>query len=226
MFRKNATDLKGSGALFDKAVKLFKQYDSMVTYTKQPMRINFPSGASIFFTGLDGQSGMDSIQGIEITAAMVDEATHLTEEEVWWIISRLRTNAKGIEPNIWLTCNPDIDSFLFKWVGWYLYPEGTLIGDELVEGRPDPDKNCKVRWFLTGVDGAMIWGDSKEYFYNNYPELTSPDTDLQPETFTFIGASCKDNPLMLKANPKYESNLLKLPRVKRERLYYGKQIAA
>lgn len=189
------------------------------------MRINFPSGASIFFTGLDGQSGMDSIQGIEITAAMVDEATHLTEEEVWWIISRLRTNAKGIEPNIWLTCNPDPDSFLFKWVEWYLHPEGTIVNGDLVEGRPDPKKNCVQRWFLTGEDGGMIWGDSKEYFYNTYPELTSPESELQPETFTFIGATCKDNPLMLKANPKYESNLLKLPRVKKERFYFGSWLA-
>lgn len=225
VFRKNATDLKGSGALFDKAVKLFKQFDSRVTYTKQPMRINFPSGASIFFTGLDGQSGMDSIQGIEITAAMVDEATHLTEEEVWWIISRLRTNAKDIEPNIWLTCNPERDNYLHKWVDWYLYPEGTVVNGELVEGRPDPSKNCKIRWFLTGDDGQMFWGDSKEYFYEMYPELTSPTSELQPETFTFIGATCKDNPLMLKANPKYESNLLKLPRVKKERLYFGSWLA-
>ena len=225
VFRKNASDLRGSGALFDKAVKLFKQYDSRVTYTKQPMRINFPSGASIFFTGLDGQAGMDSIQGIEITCAMIDEATHLTEEEVWWIISRLRTNAKGIEPNIWLTCNPERDNYLHKWIDWYLYPEGTVIDGELVEGRPDPAKNCKVKWFLTDESSGMIWGDSKEYFYETYPELTSPTSELQPETFTFIGASCKDNPLMLKANPKYESNLLKLPRVKKERLYYGNWLA-
>lgn len=225
VFRKHSTDLKGSGALFDKAVKLFKQFDSRVTYTKQPMRINFPSGASIFFTGLDGQTGMDAIQGIEITAAMVDEASHLSEEEVWWIISRLRTNAKGIEPNIWLTCNPDIDSFLFRWVEWYLYPEGTIVDDVLVEGRPDPAKNCSTRWFLTTNDSSMIWGDSKEYFYETYPELTSPTSELQPETFTFIGSTCKDNPLMLKANPKYESNLLKLPRVKKERLYYGNWLA-
>ena len=225
VIRKAATDLKGSGGLFDKAVKLFKQYDDRVTYTKQPMRINFPSGASIFFTGLDGQAGMDSLQGIEISAAMIDEATHLTEEEVWWVISRLRTNAK-MSPNIWLTCNPDIDSFLFNWVQWYLYPEGTVVDDQLVEGRPDPKKNCTLRYFLTDPDGKMIWGDSKEYFYKLFPELTSPETDLQPESFVFIGATCKDNPLMLKANPKYESSLMNNPnRIKRERLYYGNWLA-
>ena len=225
VFRKNATDLKGSGGLFDKAIKLFKQYDQKITYTKQPMRINFPSGASIFFTGLDGQAGMDAIHGIEITCAMIDEATHLSEEEVWWIISRLRTNASGIEPNIWLTCNPDIDSFLFNWVYWYIYPEGHMIDGELVEGRPDKDKNCKIRYYITTDADGIIWGDSKEYFYENYPELTSPTSKLQPESFTFIGATCKDNPLMLENNPKYESNLLKLPRVKKERLYYGNWLA-
>ena len=90
--RKNASDLKGGGGAFDLACKMFKAYDKRVRITKQPMRIVFPhpdnpseDGASIFFTGLDGQSGQDSLQGKEISAAMLDEATHLTESDIWWV---------------------------------------------------------------------------------------------------------------------------------------------
>ena len=58
VFRKNATDMKGGGGLFQNAVRMFMAYDEKVTYTKQPMCITFPSGATINFTGLDGDQGI------------------------------------------------------------------------------------------------------------------------------------------------------------------------
>lgn len=229
VIRKNASDLKGSGGAFDLAKKMFKAFDKRVRITKQPMRITFPhpddareDGASIFFTGLDGQVGQDSLQGKEITAAMVDEATHLTESDIWWISSRLRTNASGVEPNLWLTCNPDPDSFLLPMIEWYLYPKGTYVDGKLVEGRPDPEKNGLIRYYLM-VDEKLVWSDNEQELYDKYSDVIYADPlspDL-PQSFKFIGATCKDNPLMLQANPRYESNLLKMPRIKRERLYYG-----
>ena len=137
MFRVNATDIKKEGGLFWTAVKLFQEYDPLVTYTTQPMVIKFPhpdpkerkkkkKGATISFTGLDDQEGMKSIQGINISAIMFDEATQGGEEEFWWAITRLRTEAK-MSPNIWLTCNPDESSYVLKqFVHWWLYPRGTF----------------------------------------------------------------------------------------------------
>ena len=90
VFRTNATDLKKQGGAFPTAVKMFTAYDPRVTYTQQPMVIKFPSGATISFTGMDDEAGRKAIQGIEISAAMVDEAANMLEEDVWWIISRLR----------------------------------------------------------------------------------------------------------------------------------------
>lgn len=137
VFRVNATDIRKEGGLFWSAVKLFQEYDPLVTYTTQPMVIKFPhpdpkkrkakqKGATISFTGLDDQEGMNAIQGINISAAMFDEATQGGEEAFWWLITRLRTEAKMI-PNIWLTCNPDENSFVLKqFVHWWLYPRGTF----------------------------------------------------------------------------------------------------
>ena len=51
VFRLNATDMKGGGGLFQTACRMFQAYDSRVKYTKQPMCIYFPSGATINFTG-------------------------------------------------------------------------------------------------------------------------------------------------------------------------------
>ena len=228
VFRKNATDLKGGGGAFREAVKMFTAYDKRVKYTKQPMCIYFPSGATINFTGLDGEAGMNAIQGIQISAAMLDEATHFTEEEVMWIISRLRTSAK-MKPCIWLTCNPSPDSFLRKWLEpYHLYPMGTHVDGELVEGRPKPDADGVTRYYIRNGN-EMVWGDTAEEIIEKYGHLYPKDkngkTTCNPRTFIFISATCLDNPPLLEANPEYVSNLMSLPRITKERLLLGNWFA-
>ena len=79
VIRKNASDLKGAGGAFDEALEMFSRYDRNLKHTKQPMQMTFSSGAKIFFTGLDGEAGMKSLQGKQISAILLDEATHFTE---------------------------------------------------------------------------------------------------------------------------------------------------
>ena len=228
VFRKNATDLKGGGGAFREAVKMFTAYDKRVKYTKQPMCIYFPSGATINFTGLDGEAGMNAIQGIQISAAMLDEATHFSEEEVMWIISRLRTSAK-MKPCIWLTCNPSPDSFLRKWLEpYHLYPMGAHVDGELVEGRPKPDADGVTRYYIRNGN-EMVWGDTAEEIIEKYGHLYQKDKNgkstCNPRTFIFISATCLDNPPLLEANPEYVSNLMSLPRITKERLLLGNWFA-
>ena len=225
VFRLNATDMKGGGGLFQTACRMFKAYDSRVKYTKQPMCIYFPSGATINFTGLDGESGLESIRGIEISGAMIDEGSQFDEDTVFWVTSRLRTKAKMI-PNLWITCNPLPDSYLCKWLeNHYLYPRGHVLDDELVEGRPNKDTDGVLRWFLR-IGNEIKWGDTKEELLNRYSKDFPLDrntglTTCMPRTFRFISATCHDNPPLLEADPNYVANLLNLPRVEKERLYYG-----
>lgn len=225
VFRLNATDMKGGGGLFQTACRMFQAYDKRVTYTKQPMCIRFPSGATINFTGIDGESGLESIRGIEISAAMIDEGSQHNEETVFWIISRLRTKAKMI-PNIWITCNPSPHSFLCKWLEqYYLYPRGTYVDGELVEGRPNPKVDGDLRWFLR-VGNEMKFGATKQELVDLYGstfpiDRLSGKTTCQPRSFKFISATCHDNPPLLQSDPNYVANLLNLPRVEKERLYYG-----
>lgn len=223
--RKNATDFKKGGGAFEEAIRMFKAYDSGMTYTKQPMQINFSSGATINFIGLDGSSGMDSVQGIQITCAMVDEATHLSEEEIMWLITRLRATSDNIEPCIWLTCNPDPESFLCDWLSdYYLYPVGTVVDNELVEGRPNVERNGDTRYFLR-VGNDMKWSSSYEDLFEQYKHLYPLDEDGKstciPQSFCFIGATVLDNPLMMKKNPNYVAQLASSPRIKMERLLKG-----
>ena len=225
VFRLNATDMKGGGGLFQTACRMFQAYDKRVKYTKQPMCIYFPSGATINFTGIDGDSGLDSIQGVEISAAMVDEAAQHLESTIFWIISRLRTKAKMI-PNIWLTCNPDPDSFLKGWLDkYYLHQKGTLEEGELIEGRPNLSRDGDIRWFIR-IGDEVVWGSSKEELIKEHSHKFPIDrlsglNTCQPRSFKFISATCHDNPPLIESDPNYVSNLLNLPRVEKERLYYG-----
>lgn len=229
VIRKNASDLKGAGGAFDEALEMFGKYDKKMTYTKQPMEIKFSSGAKIYFTGLDGEAGMKSLQGKQISAIMLDEATHFTEEEIVWAESRLRTKAK-MTPNIWLTCNPDMGSVIFTWIkDFYLYPKGCVIDNELVEGRADPEKDGTLRYYLK-VGNKTEWGESKEELIEKFGDRFPKDkvtgkTTASPKSFTFISATCLDNPPLLEANPDYVSTLAALPRVTRERLLFGNWLA-
>lgn len=103
------------------------------------------------------------------------------------------------------TMNPEPDSWVRKWVDYYLFPEAHEL-----HGRPDPEKQGKVRWFVR-VDNEMMWGDSKEELEERYPGST-------PLSFTFISASVYDNPYIEKS---YIAFLEGLPRIQKEILLYG-----
>ena len=230
VFRLHATDLKKEGGAFWTAVKIFQAFRKGTTYTQQPMVIRFPSGASVSFLGMDDKAGREAIQGIEISAAMCDEATHFQEEDIWWIVSRLRTNAK-MSPCIWLTCNPDPNSYILPWIkDFYLYQEGDHVGDELVEGRPKDETNGRERYYLR-VGNDIKWGDTFEELYDQYHHkfginpLTGENL-CKPRTFMFIGATCFDNPEAMKKNPDYVSSLASQPRVTMERLLKGNWFAS
>lgn len=229
VIRKNASDLRGAGSAFDEALAMFTLYDPDLNSTKQPMQITFSNGAKIYFTGLDGEAGMKALQGKQISAILLDEAAHFTEEEIVWAESRLRTKA-NMTPNIWLTCNPDMSSIIFTWIkDFYLYPKGTVIDGELVEGRAIPEKDGVVRYYLK-VGNTTEWGETPEELIKKFGDRFPKDkktgkTTAIPKSFTFISATVLDNPPMLEANPDYVSTLAALPRITRERLLYGNWLA-
>ena len=58
-----------------------------------------------------------------------------------------------------------------------------------------------------------------ERFGHRFPkDKTTGKTTASPKSFTFISATCLDNPPLLEANPDYVSTLAALPRITRERL--------
>ena len=174
--RKNSTAIMKAGGLFEQAKRIYTKVFPPINGKPQiqakikEQKLVFPSGASVSFSHYENDSAGDLYQGIEMSSVFYDEGTHASESHLWWLFSRLRTEADmgDCEPCMWISCNPDPDSFLFDWVKFWLYPEG-----HEKHGLPDPEKNGITRYLLR-IDGSLVWGDTWEELYDKYH---NPDLD-------------------------------------------------
>lgn len=223
IIRKNSVTLTKSGGLFDEAKGLYKAFEPKVKIKFKDMKFVFPSGAEIAMSHLETDDDAEKYRGLQLSAAMIDEATQISEDHTLVVLSRLRTKAK-MKPNLWLTCNPNPDSFLRKWIDWWIFPKGHELA-----GRPNPERDGVKRWFIR-QDNQMIWADSKEELLDQFGtrdedgNLLAEDHENQycrPLSLAFISATIYDNPPLIKANPGYLANLQGLKRVKKERDLYG-----
>lgn len=221
--RKNQTTIMKSGGLFDEATTLYRTFDPRVKVNKKAMTFTFPSGAIIAAGHLETDNDAEKWRGLQVSAAMLDEATQISEDHTLVILSRLRSKANMI-PNLFLTCNPSPDSFLRRWIDWWIIPKG-----EENAGRPNPERDGKIRWFIR-LNNEMIWADTKEELMEIYGSRDeagvlypddSEDQHCRPLSLQFISATIYDNPPLIKSNPGYLANLQGLKRVKKERDLYG-----
>ena len=64
---------------------------------------------------------------------LVDEATGFDEQQIMYMMSRLRNpSCPEVKPRIAMTCNPDADSWLRKWLDDWIdedgFPKESLCG--------------------------------------------------------------------------------------------------
>jgi predicted phage terminase large subunit-like protein len=163
----------------------------------------FPSGASLAFRHLQHESTVLDWQGSEIPLIGIDELTHLTEYQFFYLLSRNRSTC-GVRPYVRATCNPDADSWVAGFIAWWIDQD---------TGLPIPARAGVVRWFVR-INGALVWGDSPAEIEERHP-------GIPPKSVTFIPASLFDNPALLKADPGYLANLYAQPLVEQERLLGG-----
>lgn len=215
--RQHSNDLMKAGGLFQEAVGLYsKVYPDIKIRIKDQM-IVFPSGASVSFAHYENDAAGRKYQGLQLSNVFYDEATHANEQHIWWLFSRLRTSA-NLEPSIWLSCNPDPDSYLYDWVKWWLYPEG-----HPQHGIADPEKNGITRYVLR-QGGEMCWGDTPEELIDRYGNKELPmdhPKQVKPIPFQVLLGTLLDNPALMKAQPDYQSKLEAMPEVEMRRLLLG-----
>lgn len=141
-----------------------------------------------------------------------DEATDFEEDMIVYLLSRMRNAYVDYKPQMFLMTNPDYNSFLRHWLEDYYLDPST--------GIPLPEKTGHKRYFFR-QGNTMLWYDSIE----EAEKVHGKGDESGLSSFTFIGATCRDNPPLLKAQPDYISRLMSLPRVEMERLLHGSWFA-
>lgn len=202
--RRTTPMLLKPGAVWDEAKQLFKELDPKCQIKIKDMKIIPRSGAEISFSHFERVDDTDNFQGAQISSCVMEELCQFEESQFNYILSRLRTKAK-MKPNMRATMNPDPNSWVRKYVDWYLYPP-----EHELFGRPDPAKQGIIRWFIR-VNNELYWGDTQEELLEKYPKST-------PLSFRFISASVYDNPYIEKS---YIAFLEGLPRIEKEILLHG-----
>lgn len=210
IFRRTTKELED---LWDRACEMYpKLYPkdakgrSPVRIHQQKMRITFPSGATLFFSYMEHEKHKLKYQGKELNFILFDEATHFTQSQIEYLRGRLRSSQSKNPIQMIMTCNPDPDSIIFNWIEWYLLPDGL----------PDPDKDGIVRYYVMD-NGEYIWAETREELEAIYG--TGEENGVL--SFTFISATCYDNPVLLANDPGYPSRLKANNAVDVQRLLYG-----
>jgi len=213
IFRRNFNQIFSQGGLWDESMKIY-----MGIKGSEPKF----SGGEWWFRNKDGDivskvkfahiekfAEVSKWQGSQICEICFDELTHFEEKTFFYMLSRNRSSC-GVQPFIRATCNPDADSWVAKFIDWWIDPE---------TGYPIPERSGKIRWFIRR-DEQIHWANTKEELWRRF-NLVSEEDRNEPRSVTFIMSKLSDNQELLKVNPGYLANLKALSVIERERLLHG-----
>lgn len=213
-FRRQYGELTGEGGLWQKAEKMYPEFGGKSNTSN--LRFKFPTGAGIRFSHMYHEKDKESHRGLQYSFIGLDEIDQFSKSQVQFLLTCLRSEA-DMDSFCIGTCNPNPDSWVLNIVEWYL--------DET--GIPDPEKCGVVRYYIV-LDGEFVFGDSEDFFKENYPDsvfvynpLTGGKIYIPPKTFTFIAGNVFDNPALLQSNPRYLSELQNLEPHERDRQLWG-----
>jgi len=204
IFRSTGVQVKNEGGLWDESMKLYPLLGGTPREFVSEWR--FPSGMSLSFGHLEYDKDVLNFQGAQIPWIAFDELTHFTEYQFFYMLSRNRSTS-GVKPKMRGTCNPDPDSWVKKFIRWWLDEKGEY---------PIAERSGKLRWFIR-VNDEIVWADSPEEIY----EVYGRGPEIIPKSVTFIAAKLEDNKILMEKDPAYLGNLLALSRVDRQRLKDG-----
>ena len=196
--------IHGPGGIFETFLNLHREvYGDKLRIRKRDGVIEYPNGGTITFRHCQYEEDKHSFQGWQLSAYLGDELQQMTQSQVIYIMSRLRTEA-NMKPIFRGTCNPaGKGHWLTNWIEWYLLPSGL----------PNPDR-CGVKRYFTMRDNEMVWADSPDELKNKIPNCS-------PLSFTFINANVYDNPVLMERQPEYVAWLEGQDRETKEALLYG-----
>ncbi|HEX4348952.1 MAG TPA: phage terminase large subunit [Verrucomicrobiae bacterium] len=202
IFRRTVPMLRQPGGLLDTSEQVFPLLSAKLNQSL--LEWQFPTGANVKLAGMELETDRFGWQGSQIALICFDEIQEFAECQFWFLFSRNRSMS-GVRTRIRATCNPDCDSWLRNFLGWWI---------DDASGLPIPERAGVLRWFVRR-DDALTWGDTRQELVDKF------GADTEPKSVTFIPALVTDNQILLKQDPAYLSNLKALPLVERERLLNG-----
>lgn len=205
--RKSQKQMKAAGSLWSTGVKQMAVVGARTNALE--MTWNFPSGAEVKCHHLD--NNQDDWQGTQMTKCCVDEAQQCSEDDIWYLTSRLRSKSKQ-KHQLMLTCNPLNTSFLCDWL--------VKAGYLLESGLPDPEMDGKTT-YMVQMGGVFEWFKTRKELADTYGEEIAK-ISLK---FAFYSANVYDNPWIRKHQPAYVHKLEQSKAVERERLLLGNWFA-
>lgn len=213
-FRRTGPQLSGPGSVWEEAKQLYRVFGARIKEVDR--EAIFPSGASIKFSHMEYDKNKEDHQGKQFTHINFDEGTHFLGSQITYLMSRLRSAAE-VKSSMFISCNPDPDSFVATLIDWWL--------DD--EGYPDPAKSGVIKYYGC-VNDNHYFTDTEEEMVDKHPEVCriwnskeNKNIYVPPKTITFIGGTIFDNPALIEANPNYLAELNALPKIEKARLLHG-----
>ena len=187
MFRRAAKDHVMPGGTLEECRKFWcHRGGARVTESGKP-DARWPSGARVAFDYPERTGTYEEqFQGLQVVCGLFDEATHFDYDFISYIWGRCRNSNHRLRPCIRMSCNPDPDHWLARWVDPFYLDES---------GYPDYSKSGRVRWWARERGGDdLVWGNSRAevaqrtgrplgqvFSFAFYPALASDNPDVDDE---------------------------------------------
>lgn len=208
VMREEKDDLEN---LINESENIFTQF-GRYNKSKDDMTWNFNYGGHLHFGiySQDLKAFKKKYQGKQYAYIGIDEITHIPYSKFKYIITDNR-NAYGIRNRVYGTCNPDPDSWVRKFIDWW-------IG---LDGYPIEERDGMVRYcFMEGnTTNSIIWGETPEEVYEqckgtieklwkpSYEKLGFNKRTMFIKSVTFIYGKLEENVKLLASDPNYVANL-------------------
>lgn len=199
IFRRVTPQILKPGALWDQSQDIY--YDLKGVPVQHYLRWTFPSGMKIEFSHLQYEANVHDYQGAQIPYIGFDELCHFTEKQFFYMLGRNRSDA-DVPGYIRATCNPDPNSWVKKFIAWWLNEK---------TGFAIPERSGKIRWFVRD-QGRFVWASKPSAFGVKAKFAKS---------VTFIPSKVYDNKILLAQNPGYLANLEAMAKIDRDQLLDG-----
>lgn len=213
IFRRNFNQIFAQGGLWDESMQIYRGVRGAdPKYARGQWWFRDKDGnivSKVTFAHIERDEDVHKWQGSQICEIGFDELTHFSEKTFFYMLSRNRSTC-GVEPFVRATCNPDADSWVAKFIEWWIDQE---------TGYPIPERSGKLRWFIRRNE-TLYWANRKQELWDRF-DLRTEEERSEPRSVTFIMSRLSDNKELLRVNPGYLSNLKALSMVERERLLNG-----